>query len=114
MSTIGSIGAVDGAQGAGTAPTTKPASSTEQGQKSPIAPTSGGEQGNGPNAFSDRGIDSNMSSKDFVTLTQRAESSSGGMKDMKDMINMVLALQLLQKTMEATTEIIDNFFNSDK
>ena len=41
-------------------------------------------------------------------------SSGGGMKDLKEMINMVLALQILQKTMEAVSEIIDNFVGDKK
>jgi hypothetical protein len=36
-------------------------------------------------------------------------SSGDNMKNVKDMINMVLALQLLEKTMEAVGEIVDNF-----
>jgi len=33
------------------------------------------------------------------------------MKDTKDMINMVLALQLMEKVMEAVGEILDKFVN---
>ena len=37
----------------------------------------------------------------------------GAMKDTKDMINMVLALQLMEKVMEVVGEILDKFVNGD-
>jgi len=118
MSTIGSIGAVGAGANAGGAQATNPASSSNQKQGATsdnlAVPGSGNDQGIGPSAVSSRGIDSNMSSKDFVTLTQKMSSSGGGMKDLKEMINMVLALQILQKTMEAVSEIIDSFVGDKK
>lgn len=118
MSTIGSVGAVGAGAGAGGAQATNPASQSNQKQgvasNNQAIPGLGNEQGAGPSSVSSRGIDRNMSSKDFVTLTQKMSSSGGGMKDLKEMINMVLALQILQKTMEAVSEIIDNFVGDKK
>ena len=118
MSTIGSIGAVGAGANAGGAQATNPASQSNQKQGATsdnlAVPGSGNDQGIGPSAVSSRGIDSNMSSKDFVTLTQKMSSSGGGMKDLKEMINMVLALQILQKTIEAVSEIIDSFVGGKK
>jgi len=118
MSTVGSIGAVGAGAGAAGAQTTKPISPSGHdqgvGANNQPMPGLGCEQGNGASASPSRGIDSNMSSRDFVTLTQKMSSSGGGMKDLKEMINMVLAIQILQKTMEAVSEIIDNFIGDKK
>lgn len=60
---------------------------------------------------------SSMSTQDFVSLSNLAvspiEGDAGNMKDLKDMVKMVVALQILQKVAEATSEVIDDFFSSD-
>jgi hypothetical protein len=56
----------------------------------------------------------NMSTSDFVTLTQKIAKGgkSGGLTDIMDMIKMIVALQILQKTVEATGKIIDSFMRT--
>ena len=113
MSSIGPVGGVASAPvstnsntGAPAAPaggSSKP-SGPAGGSVSPSAPT--GQPG------ANRGMLSNMPSSDFVSLTQKMSSSGDNMKSVKDMINMVLALQLLEKTMEAVGEIVDNFIGN--
>lgn len=50
----------------------------------------------------------NMSTCDFIGLTQRAGSNSNSMENVQNMIMMVVALELLEKTMEITKELLDN------
>tara|TARA_R100000005_G_C5001317_1_gene208469 strand:- start:2871 stop:3248 length:378 start_codon:yes stop_codon:yes gene_type:complete len=49
-----------------------------------------------------------MSTKDFVTLSQGVGGIDDSMKTIKDMMKIIMALQLLEKTMEATADIIEN------
>jgi|TARA_R100000315_G_C5219850_1_gene131975 hypothetical protein len=110
MSSIGPIGGVASAPTSGTNSNTG-ASAPAGGVSKPSGPSGGSMPpsavGGQPGA--NRGMLSNMSSSDFVSLTQKMSSSGDNMKNVKDMINMVLALQLLEKTMEAVGEIVDNF-----
>lgn len=59
-----------------------------------------------------------MSTQDFVSLSNLSDSPMGeeglsGMKDLKDMMKMVIALQILQKVVEATSEVLDDFISGD-
>ena len=59
-----------------------------------------------------------MSTQDFVSLSNLSDSPLGeeglsGMKDLKDMMKMVIALQILQKVVEATSEVLDDFISGD-
>tara|TARA_R110002096_G_scaffold392220_1_gene587146 strand:- start:3165 stop:3326 length:162 start_codon:yes stop_codon:yes gene_type:complete len=50
-----------------------------------------------------------MSTRDFVSLTEQVSKGGNETKDIMDMMKMIVALQIMQKTMEATGKIIDSF-----
>jgi len=107
ISSVGASSAAGGAQAAGAGGGIGNANEAfPAGNSGTSKPTGNG--GLGPN----RGITSNMSTRDFVTLAQKA-SGGGNMKDIKEMIKVMLALQILEETMEAVGEIIDNFITNE-
>jgi hypothetical protein len=53
-------------------------------------------------------ITERMSTKDFVSLSQGIAGTEDPMKTIKDMMKLIMALQILEKTMEATADIIEN------
>ena len=56
-----------------------------------------------------------ISTKDFVSLTESMKGSGDNMKNIKEMVKVIMALQILEKTMEATADIIENVLgNGDK
>lgn len=62
-----------------------------------------------------RPVAEKLSTKDFVSLTESMRGSDGNMKSIKEMIKVIMALQILEKTMEATADIIENVLgNGDK
>lgn len=109
MSSVGSISAVGNAASTSGVGAQKGTGGEAAVQSAPVA-------GNAPDggAVSSRGMYSNMSSNDFVTLSQKMSESSesnGGLIDPKKMIGIVLALELLQKVVEATGELIDSMIS---
>jgi len=115
---VGAIGAVGGASPAGAsqgaAASQKPASTGQSAGGS--NPTSQTEQSNhaqpaGSSPYCDS--KSNMSTSDFVSLTEQVGKGGNEPKDAMDMMKMVVALQIMQKTLEATSKIIDSFISGD-
>jgi hypothetical protein len=106
MSSVGSISAV------GTAPAAAGTGAQKSSGAGSVAKTGGGSTPTaGTGGVSSRGMCSNMSSNDFVTLTQKMSKNNGGLVDPKQMVNVILALELLQKVAEATGELIDKMIS---
>tara|TARA_R100000008_G_C3586349_1_gene172677 strand:- start:2916 stop:3248 length:333 start_codon:yes stop_codon:yes gene_type:complete len=108
---VGAVGAV------GAASPASPAQSSATAQKPAAAGSSAGaslpnsQQAAGSPNLCDP--NQNMSTSDFVSLTEQVGKSANEPKDIMDMMKMVIALQILQKTLEATSEIIDSFINGE-
>ena len=99
-----------GASSAGAASGASPVKNA--GANAASTPKQAGSAGNNtPGAASWYGKSDGMSTSNFVSLSQQAKGTDTAMKDTKDMINMVLALQLMEKVMEAVGEILDKFVN---
>ena len=106
---VGAIGAVGGAAPASAAQSPAGAQKPAAAGSSAGASKSGGQQAAGsPNICNPN---QNMSTRDFVSLTEQVGKSASEPKDIMDMMKMVIALQIMQKTLEATSEIIDSFIN---
>ena len=108
---VGAVGAV------GTASPASPTQSPAGAQKPAAAESSAGTSSpNNQQAASSPNIcdpNQNMSTRDFVTLTEQVGKGANEPKDIMDMMKMVIALQILQKTLEATSEIIDSFISGE-
>jgi|TARA_R110000824_G_scaffold38491_4_gene117526 hypothetical protein len=109
---VGAIGAVGGGSYA------NPSQSAASGQKTAdISQSTGGANTSGPIKESDpvqsgrstSDLSNNMSTRDFVSLTEQVSKGGNETKDIMDMMKMIVALQIMQKTMEATGKIIDSF-----
>lgn len=106
MSSVGSIGAV------GASPAAAGTGAQKSAAGGSAAKTGGGVTSPaGTGGISCRGMYSNMSSNDFVSLTQKMGKNNGGLVDPKQMVNVILALELLQKVAEATGELIDKMIS---
>ena len=54
-----------------------------------------------------------MSTRDFISLAEQVGKGNNETKDIMDMMKMIVALQIMQKTMEATGKIIDSFIKGE-
>ena len=99
-----------GASPAGAASGASPAKGA--GSNAVSGPKQAGSAGNSvQGAPSWYGKSDGMSTSGFISLSQQTKGTEGGLVDPKDMVNMVLALKLLEKVMEAVGEILDKFVN---
>ena len=106
ISAVGDTGAASAAQ--------SPASARKPADSGNSISMPQGNQSQSSGAGMTSACNNNMSTSDFVTLTQKVANGnkSGGITDTMDMIKMVVALQILQKTLEATSKIIDSFMGT--
>ena len=113
---VGAIGAVGGASPA--SPTQKPMGSQKPASAghSNIRADAGGHANNSnhaqPTGISSNSSD-NMSTRDFISLAEQVGKGNNETKDIMDMMKMIVALQIMQKTIEATGKIIDSFIKGE-
>ena len=110
---VGSVGSVGSAPSVSQA---SPAQSTvKSGGGSAPSAESGAPSSAGSHPWFEASGKNQISTSDFVTLTQKTQSGEKcTMKDAKDMLKAIVALQILQKKVEATQEILENIFNPKK
>ena len=108
---VGAVGAVGGASPTGAAQSPASAQRPAAVGNSDGASKSGGHQAVGSPNICDP--NQNMSTRDFVSLTEQVGKSANEPKDIMDMMKMVIALQIMQKTLEATGKIIDSFIKGE-
>jgi len=53
-----------------------------------------------------------MSTKDFVSLLKGVNGTDDNMKNIKEMVKVMMALEILEKTMEAVSDILENVLGS--
>jgi len=49
-----------------------------------------------------------ISTKDFISLLKGVNGTDDNMKNIKEMVKVMMALEILEKTMEAVSDIIEN------
>ena len=106
VSSVSPVGASPAGAASGVSPVKGAGSNGASGPKQ--AGSAGNSVQGAPSWY---GKSDGMSTSNFVTLSQQTKSTDSAMMDPKDMVNMVLALKLLEKVMEAVGEILDKFVN---
>ena len=110
IESIGAIGASPGVGAMGAKGGVKSSSGGNEAVSSPKAAPSS-PSGNGGVAD----MCKNMSTSNFVTLSQQVNGASkGGAPDAEQMVQAILALQLLEKVVEAVGQVLETIFNPDK
>ena len=110
VESIGAVGSSPSVGGAGAAGGVKSSPSNNTGGSAPAAaPTK--PSGNGGQVD----LCKNMSTSNFITLTQQVNESGGsGLSDPEKMIQAVLALELLEKVVEAVSQVLENILSPSK
>jgi hypothetical protein len=110
VESIGAVGSSPSVGGAGAIGGAKASPSNNTGGSAPTAaPTK--PSGNGGQVD----MCKNMSTSNFISLTEQVNgASSSGMPDAEKMIQAVLALELLEKVVEAVGQVLENILNPGK